>query len=77
MIARTTLSPNQAKDYGLVHEIESVLFPADAELAVIGEPAQKAQLKVVHATAPMVQAYTRLRDHGVLAQGEGLTEGLA
>ena len=38
MIARTALSPIQAKDYGLVHEIQSALFPADAHLAVIGEP---------------------------------------
>jgi len=34
---RTTLSPQEAKDYGLVHEIKSELFPIDADLSVIGE----------------------------------------
>ena len=38
MIDRTTLSPTQARDYGLVHEIKSELFPIDARLIVIGEP---------------------------------------
>ncbi len=37
MHARTTLNPQQAKEYGLVHEIQSKLFPADAQFAVIGE----------------------------------------
>lgn len=34
---RTTLNPQEAKDYGLVHEIKSELFPADADLSVVGE----------------------------------------
>jgi ATP-dependent Clp protease protease subunit len=34
---RTTLSPMQAKDYGLVHEISSDLFPKNSELMVIME----------------------------------------
>ena len=34
---RTTLNPNEAKDYGLVHQIKSELFPLDAELYTIGE----------------------------------------
>jgi len=60
---RTTLSPQQAKDYGLVHEIQSQLFPADAELAVINEPLQQPQQLVqVRATTPLVQAFTRSRD---------------
>jgi len=62
MIARTTLSPQQAKDYGLVHEIQSSLFPAGAELAVIGEPVGQAQPLAIHPTAPAVQAFTRSRD---------------
>lgn len=62
MIGRTTLSPNQAKDYGLVHDIESALFPADAKLAVIGEPIQTQQPKIVHASSPLVQAHTRSWD---------------
>lgn len=32
MINRTTLFPEQAMDYGLVHEIRSELFPSGAEL---------------------------------------------
>lgn len=34
---RTTLNPEEAKEYGLVHEIKSNLFPLDADLSVIGE----------------------------------------
>jgi ATP-dependent Clp protease protease subunit len=61
MISRTTLSPTQAKDYGLVHEIQSALFPAGAPLAVIGEPIQM-QPQLIGVTQPPVQAYTRSRD---------------
>jgi ATP-dependent protease ClpP protease subunit len=65
MIGRTTLSPSQAKDYGLVHEIQSALFPADASLAVIGEPIQAPPPTLVHVTAPQVQAFTRSWDLNV------------
>jgi ATP-dependent Clp protease protease subunit len=37
MNERTTLSPEEAKGYGLVHEISPALFPSDCELAVIHE----------------------------------------
>jgi ATP-dependent Clp protease, protease subunit len=57
MIERTTLSPTQAKDYGLVHEIRSELFPIDANLVVIGEPLQQ-QPAVVRMTTPLVQGFT-------------------
>lgn len=70
MIGRTTLNPNQAKDYGLVHEIESMLFPADAQLAVIGEPVQTPPPRVIHSTAPTVQAFTRSRDIDVFSEKE-------
>jgi len=53
MIGRTTLSPLQAKDYGLVHEIQSALFPADAQLAVIGEPVQIPPPRIVQSSAPI------------------------
>lgn len=36
---RTTLNPNEAKDYGLVHEIKSELFPMDADFSVVGDQA--------------------------------------
>ena len=62
MINRTTLSPQQAKDYGLVHDIQSTLFPSDAQLAVIGEPVQAQPPRIIHATSPIVQAVTRSWD---------------
>lgn len=37
MNSRTTLSPKEAIAYGLVHEENPVLFPAGADLYVIGE----------------------------------------
>lgn len=37
MNTRTTLSPSEAEKYGLVHKIQSHLFPAGAELTVIHE----------------------------------------
>lgn len=62
MHTRTTLNPGQAKDYGLVHEIQSALFPAGADLAVIGEPLQRSQQAVAQVTAPPAQAFTQSRD---------------
>jgi ATP-dependent Clp endopeptidase proteolytic subunit ClpP len=57
---RITLNPNEAKDYGLVHEIKSELFPVDADLLVIGENiGQQVPLKM---TMPVVQAFTRSDD---------------
>lgn len=40
---RTTLSPSEAKNYGLVHEIKSELFPQDAQMIMIGENIQGPQ----------------------------------
>ncbi|MBN2178273.1 MAG: ATP-dependent Clp protease proteolytic subunit, partial [Deltaproteobacteria bacterium] len=37
MEARTTLNPEQAKEYGLVHDINTALFPLGADLSVINE----------------------------------------
>lgn len=62
MNSRTTLNPNQAKDYGLVHEIKSELFPANANLAFIHEPIQRPQQIPIQVTSPPVQAFTRSRD---------------
>ncbi|MDH7553990.1 MAG: ATP-dependent Clp protease proteolytic subunit [Spirochaetota bacterium] len=59
---RTTLNPIEAKDYGLVHEIKSELFPLDADLSVIGELIQQQQPFPFQMTVPVVQAYTRSRD---------------
>ena len=69
---RTTLTPQEARDYGLVHEIKSALFPADADFSVVGEgpqqvpqqlqiaiPKQLVPQPVQHVTLPSEQAFTR------------------
>jgi len=43
MNSRITLSPIEAKNYGLVHEIKSELFPQDAQMIMIGENVQLPQ----------------------------------
>ncbi len=78
---RTTLTPQEAKDYGLVHEIKSDLFPADADLSIVGENVAQPQPfqiqipqpgipspKVQHMTEPDVKAFTRSAalDYGTL-----------
>jgi len=64
MINRTTLSPIEAKDYGLVHEVKSTLFPIDADLSVIGEivPNQPGFPLPFGITLQPAQAYTRSAD---------------
>jgi ATP-dependent protease ClpP protease subunit len=62
---RITLSPTEAKDYGLVHDIKSSLFPIDAELSVVGEIAKTQQQGLpipFGITVQPVQAYTRSAD---------------
>lgn len=60
---RLTLNPTEAKEYGLVHEIKSELFPIDADLSVIGENiGQGPQGPVFRMTIPKVQAYTKSAD---------------
>lgn len=63
---RITLNPSEAKDYGLVHEIKSELFPIDADLSVIGELVGQPQQSPFQITMPVVQAFTRSQDldHG-------------
>ena len=51
---RTTLNATEAKDYGLVHEIKSELFPIDADLSVIGESIGQIQPHPVQMTMPHV-----------------------
>ena len=48
---RTTLNPEEAKAYGLVHEIHSELFPAGADISVVGETGPGPQ-KPVHVPVP-------------------------
>jgi ATP-dependent protease ClpP protease subunit len=71
MNRRTTLNPTEAKDYGLVHEIKSELFPIDADLSVVSEdlayaqqvtlpnPPQHPPKPLPHATVPVLQSFTR------------------
>lgn len=76
---RTTLDPQEAKEYGLVHEIKSELFPIDADLSVVGEMMQPQsiqfamppgpgmpQVQVQHVSIPAVEGITRSADleHG-------------
>jgi ATP-dependent Clp protease protease subunit len=70
---RITLNPQEAKDYGLVHEIKSELFPIDADLSVIGEdilqsqpiqipvslPIPGQQIHVQHMTVPKAEGFSR------------------
>lgn len=44
---RRTLNPNEAKDYGLVHEIKSELFPMGAEFISIGEQRVPAPAQII------------------------------
>ena len=63
---RTTLNPQEAKDYGLVHEIKSDLIPLDADLVVIGEPIQQNPMiqmpqiiqQVQAVSEPLFESYT-------------------
>lgn len=59
---RITLNPNEAKDYGLVHEVKSQLFPIDADLSVIGEIIQQQTPFPFKMSAPQAKAYTRSSD---------------
>lgn len=70
---RTTLNPNEAKDYGLVHEIKSDLLPLDADLIVIGEPRQQnfnpkqnVIQQVQGTTAPLFESYTESKEFGTM-----------
>jgi ATP-dependent Clp endopeptidase proteolytic subunit ClpP len=44
---RRTLNPNEAKDYGLVHSIQSELLPIDAEFVSINEPILKGPMPIM------------------------------
>ncbi len=62
MNSRTTLNPSEAKDYGLVHEIKSDLFPIDADLAIIHETTRALQQSPFRITMPVQEGYTRSAD---------------
>ena len=56
----------EAKDYGLVHEIKSDLFPIDADLTTIGEVIAQNQPFPFQVTLPQVQGYTRSQDLDII-----------
>jgi len=70
---RTTLNPREAIEYGLVHEVRPVLFPAGADLSVINEDGSHGAFKqpplgvvpspqvrvAQHVTGPAVQSFTK------------------
>ena len=53
---RTTLTPNQAKEYGLVTEIKDTLMPANAEFHTIGE-FDLPQTHMPHFVFPQMQGF--------------------
>jgi ATP-dependent protease ClpP protease subunit len=69
---RTTLDPTQGKEYGLVHEIKSELFPVDADLSSINETAQGQPLQfpfpqgfpiqLQQVTVPNIQGVTEMSE---------------
>lgn len=69
MNSRTTLNPQQAQEYGLVHEIKSQIIPPNADLSVIFEPANTPQMQLPFQvqmpraiSIPDVSGYTRSLD---------------
>jgi ATP-dependent protease ClpP protease subunit len=54
MNSRTTLNPTEAKKYGLVHKIQSHLFPSAADLTVIHEDASIFELPAASVPQPIV-----------------------
>jgi ATP-dependent protease ClpP protease subunit len=77
---RTTLNPQEAMKYGLVHEVRTMLFPAEADLCIINEDGTCSSFKqppfgvvpqppfgvVQHVTAPATQSFTEseVMNHG-------------
>ena len=63
LIARITVDANTEDEqlWAFRQAFEDdIPVPCDAK--VIGEPVQVAQPKIIHSTAPIVQAFTRSRD---------------
>lgn len=73
MNARTTLTPSEAQNYGLVHEVKSALIPQDVDLITIGEDMviqmpQPVQLPlpqpaVQHLTTPLANGFTHSKQY--------------
>ena len=62
MNKRITLSPSEAKDYGLVHTIQSDLFPLDADISVIGEIIQGPMPFPIQLQVPQQMGFTQLNN---------------
>lgn len=55
---RTTLNPDEAKIYGLTHEIKSELVKPDLEMLTIGEPIQGQPIATGQLTFPKIESFT-------------------
>jgi ATP-dependent Clp protease protease subunit len=64
---RRTLNPNEAKDYGLVHEIKSELFPIDSEFITVEAPSAYPQV-VAQAQLPAATGFTRSIDLDIVTE---------
>lgn len=77
---RTTLNPQQAKDYGLVHEIKSELFPIDADLSVVGEDILQQQAMQIALPQPVpgqkVQIPIKMPQHMTQPNVEAFTRSV-
>ncbi|MFH1363123.1 MAG: ATP-dependent Clp protease proteolytic subunit [Candidatus Omnitrophota bacterium] len=62
---RRTLNPNEAKDYGLVHEIKSELFPIDCEFITVEAPNAHSQV-VAQAQPPAATGFNRSIDVDII-----------
>jgi ATP-dependent Clp endopeptidase proteolytic subunit ClpP len=56
---RTTLNPDEAKIYGLTHEIKSALVRPDMDMLTIGEPIQGQPLTTGQLTFPKTESVTQ------------------
>lgn len=65
MNSRITLNPTQAKEYGLVHEIQSALCPAQTRMVVVDEVTVGQPIQVTGMSGPLHEAYTRSFDADV------------
>ncbi len=55
---RTTLNPDEAKAYGLTHEIKSELVTPNMEMLTIGEPIQGQPVSTGQLTFPKLESFT-------------------
>jgi len=62
---RKTMSPGEAKDFGLVNEIKSELIPTEAEFFSIGEPINNGNVQMIQ-QVPAAGNFTRSADLDII-----------